>query len=502
MSAAAASAPASSSMSAAAAADAGSVPAPAGTDPAPAGCGADAAAETGRLALETFNFGAPARDPELRSFVLHNLMKAPVIIMLGQEVDSSSREELVQAGWMCSEEYWTCKLQPTVGGNTRRVGAGLLVAAKPARASVVTSNAKLSFHGPGAGGWSQFQVATVHLRQPMAGFEEFTLVNVHLHPNAAKAGAAPNRKKAPTGAGTARNEFFDRLASAVLRSGARLLGGDFNMSLFETEELLRKRGVSARLVAHHFELSPAPAGSGEAEQLLYDSCGFFIVGPVAKVRQLDPVEHILAGARHPAPVGDRKGAKGFIAGSYSGEVPRIEVSADVLLQCQSAWASQGAPAPSNDEGSEPELVGEQRRIVVVPDPAPAGSGSSSMEPLQELSQVDEWLAQSDKFDDRGEVWPFRGHWPLFIAVGKNRTRSREATQRRTHIRYTRWCERSGRNRWRSSAPAGSGWGGGWDAEWWAGRPWSAAAASSTDAPARSRATPPTPPPAPWPIVMQ
>jgi hypothetical protein len=113
---------------------------------------------------------------------------------------------------------------------------------------------------------SRLEVVALTLNAPWCGQTRVVVCNVHMHYLTAK--------RAP-GFAAAHNAFWQELAAMIVKHGVRILGGDFNMSLWVVAQALRGRGVET-----HFAAGYAWRESGARKmQALSDSCGIFLIGP-------------------------------------------------------------------------------------------------------------------------------------------------------------------------------------------------------------------------------
>ena len=70
-----------------------------------------------------------------------------------------------------------------------------------------------------------------------------------------------------------RNQFWGELASTIVEHEVRVLGGDFNTSVWVVARNLRAKGLQVTLAA-------AFAWKDEnLDQTMSDSCGIFLIGP-------------------------------------------------------------------------------------------------------------------------------------------------------------------------------------------------------------------------------
>ena len=99
-----------------------------------------------------------------------------------------------------------------------------------------------------------------------------TVANVHMHSRTAK-------KEVNRAAG-AYKDFWDELATHLVRFGARILIGDFNMSFFCVIVELRARGFQINLAVWY------PFYMSVQVEMRADSCGIFCIGPWTGVRMI------------------------------------------------------------------------------------------------------------------------------------------------------------------------------------------------------------------------
>ena len=108
--------------------------------------------------------------------------------------------------------------------------------------------------------------------------DELVLINVHLNFMTAK-------KEIQNGAQSLKM-FWDELAEYIIKYGARILGGDWNMALWTVVYELRARGIQVNLAAWYPWKEP-----GKKEPLI-DSMGVFIIGPVDGIQKLFDASHL------------------------------------------------------------------------------------------------------------------------------------------------------------------------------------------------------------------
>ena len=116
--------------------------------------------------------------------------------------------------------------------------------------------------------------------------EGLVTMNVHMHHALAK-----KEVKDP---GRQLLDFWDELATYIVKYGVRVLGGDFNMALFCVVPELRARGVAINLAAWYpwkHELSDAVSIDSEA---------LFIIGPTYGARMV--YEPSILGLQNPPPL--------------------------------------------------------------------------------------------------------------------------------------------------------------------------------------------------------
>ena len=102
--------------------------------------------------------------------------------------------------------------------------------------------------------------------------DELAIANVHLSSKTAK------KDSGLRGQAVALKAFYDRLATYVMRFGARLMVGDWNMQLFSVIPEMRARGFEISLAAWF------PFHFGKEAENRSDSCGIFTIGPWPRVR--------------------------------------------------------------------------------------------------------------------------------------------------------------------------------------------------------------------------
>ena len=96
------------------------------------------------------------------------------------------------------------------------------------------------------------------------------------------------------------------VADMIKAYGPRILAFDANMALYKIADLLRNMKIQCDLVASHVEYGkafcPAPVGHAHPHTMqiikkpLYDSMGFFAVGPNSGVKQCGVDRHAFNGA--------------------------------------------------------------------------------------------------------------------------------------------------------------------------------------------------------------
>ena len=241
--------------------------------------------------MSTWNFGsAVQRRSAVKDLAAENFKTMASSIQCAQEISCETHDFIATNGWVGTPSMYA-KSQSAPADNG--LGCGLAIFAKDTVAKRIEVLRECCSFPKGSAKWrSPILVAVVHFHVARCGFEAFPVCNTHLHYTVAKGGKAEKRP-APAGTQRARREYFDTLARSLATSRARILVGDMNMSVFTVVAELAKRGILATLVAHHMELD-------SDAQPLYDSCGIWVIGPLATVKPAEPARHVLAGAAHPA----------------------------------------------------------------------------------------------------------------------------------------------------------------------------------------------------------
>ena len=97
-----------------------------------------------------------------------------------------------------------------------------------------------------------------------------TVANVHMHSRTAKKQLHKSTE--------ASKRFWDEVATLLVKYGARLLVGDFNMSFLCVIVELRARGFQINMAAWY------PFDMIVQKEMMVDSCGVFVIGPWTGVR--------------------------------------------------------------------------------------------------------------------------------------------------------------------------------------------------------------------------
>ena len=118
---------------------------------------------------------------------------------------------------------------------------------------------------------SRVLVAAVTLHEPWCGMSRVVVRNCQFHYLTAKR---------YSGSSESHNVFWDELASTIVEHEVRVLGGDFNMSVWVVARNLRAKGLQVTFAAGFAWMLES---SGEA---MSDSCGIFIIGPVLSTKPL------------------------------------------------------------------------------------------------------------------------------------------------------------------------------------------------------------------------
>ena len=118
---------------------------------------------------------------------------------------------------------------------------------------------------------SRIQIAQVSWRKPVAGMTTTVVVNCHMHHRAAKR---------DYGFVAGYERFFNTLAENIWSEKGRFVVGDWNMSLWVVVDELRQRRIECTIGAMFaWRLN-------SDDQVMCDSMGIFLCGPVTSVRVL------------------------------------------------------------------------------------------------------------------------------------------------------------------------------------------------------------------------
>jgi hypothetical protein len=90
--------------------------------------------------------------------------------------------------------------------------------------------------------WSRILVAELVFWRPCAGFDKLRVASVHMH-------RMPAAKRSGFAMGA--SEFWAGLHHRLQRCDVHIVGGDFNMSLYDTVDKLRRQGSAVTLLAAH-----------------------------------------------------------------------------------------------------------------------------------------------------------------------------------------------------------------------------------------------------------
>ena len=229
------------------------------------------------------------------------------------------------------------------------------------------------------------------------------------------------------------------------------------------EEALRERHVSCVWLEKHAELlteqPPAREGSPRAFSLvpiqefkmLYDTCGIWALGPMDKfgAEVTSPWSHVIAGLLHPFPTLQGKNTRGFEATvNWQGKLPIVSLTPDEesvvssMINDMNDWDKQ----MKRTEGPY-MLDAMNHKMRYLKDHLPRKLKEMGIEkpsrlrvaPPDRLGHFDNLdgmliplcrgvLATGDMFDPTGWIWNRQGHWPLYVSIGTDRTRSNEGKQ--------------------------------------------------------------------------
>ena len=224
---------------------------------------------------------------------------------------------------------------------------------------------------------SRILVVALNLNEPWRGVTRVVVCNCHFHYLTAKRFH---------GFKESHNQFWDELASTIVEHEVRVLGGDFNVSVWVVARNLRAKGLQVTLAA-------AFAWKDERlDQPMSDSCGIFLIGPVVSTKPLWSPEVFT----------NEEAAKAlprFVKGqgySLSSHMPGGSVDALAALQESFALSMEG---PKTQDW------------VMYP--------AAVQKPVQE-----------ERFDPKGLLFRGGAHRPLLLFLGEKSRRKPEAIQRR------------------------------------------------------------------------
>ena len=93
-----------------------------------------------------------------------------------------------------------------------------------------------------------------------------------------------------------RADFFECIGMLCVDKQVRFLVGDANMAMYTVVHHMDRQDIECHLLAKHLELNP-----NDDKEVLYDSCGIWVLGPVNvdRLRSCTYAQHMKAGTRAP-----------------------------------------------------------------------------------------------------------------------------------------------------------------------------------------------------------
>ncbi|MCP4241607.1 MAG: hypothetical protein GY772_13685, partial [bacterium] len=236
--------------------------------------------DVGAFGLYNGNWGGAKRNKAVLRHIGEDLIDGPAQIICAQEADQAVCEALQHGAFRSAAT-------PAVAGDRRwqgmrghEMGNPCMIAA---RVTAADSVRVLHWHRHYDGehtaravrtvkrvAYTRLLVAEVSWNHPLFGEKTARILCAHFHHLTAK------RERFAA----ARIHFWDTLVDLCVRYGVRYIGGDFNMALYRVTGEARRRGLHVSLAASYAWRVTA------SDDVRYDSCGLFVVGPIRRTAPL------------------------------------------------------------------------------------------------------------------------------------------------------------------------------------------------------------------------
>jgi hypothetical protein len=253
-------------------------------------------------------------------------------------------------------------------------------------------------------GFTRVLAAHLHFNQPFHGMMGMSVMNVHLHFMTAKKGPGFNR---------AWVAFWPMLAQLIKTRDVRIIGGDWNMSLFEVVPQLQKHGVYLQLAAW----TPFERPHRETKELMIhiDSCAIFVRGCHSVTRSLTDYKTC---ALQPA-----------VAEANWPAVAEEDPDGSEQLFPAIQWIPNGLGYPVTSY--RPKFTGARQEAYI-------GSSFDDLLTDEEaecrLPECKQKRLRVSMFDPDGRLGQGGAHCPVMIFLGKRSHRSAEGLEKR----LSRW----------------------------------------------------------------
>ena len=259
------------------------------------------------------------------------------------------------------------------------------------------------------------------------------MMSIHLHHATAK--------KEVSKGGTSLARLWDEVVQTIVKFGARVLAGDFNMALWLVAVELRGRGLDVNLAAWYpWKPTGLPAPR-------IDSCAIFLVGPSAGIRTIFDASSIVPSAvaeddrpkawqkveevvfdeagkvlgRRPFPLTICARGAGEPLANYRPKGPRIEEF--VQWSCGASLEKRSPAVVGPRDLARKQQDTSTTRAVDI------DMGEPSWE-WADLPPCIQKLVEMQKFDPTSSLWPRGAHMPIMVYMGGPSRRSADARARR------------------------------------------------------------------------